>query len=318
MHREVDGAGEQRLLDLLGEQALAAGLRQRPVLDRVAGGADDLELDPLGARAHARRRAVAHLRACASASGLPRVPMRSRKVAAPRIAPPDLAMLRRSGGRRDRDHRDRAGFALAATSRSLARPDGEPGWWCSASRRPATRPRRRWSSGPRTGRGKILSNIVLSQVSEHAAFGGVVPEIAARAHVEALDLIIAKAMAEAGRTLRRHRRRRGRRRPRPDRRRHRRAHHRQGDRAGRREAADRGQPSRGARAHRPAHRRRRRSPIACSSPPAATPRSSPCAASATMCGSAPPSTTPSAKPSTRPRSCSASAIPAARRSRRRR
>ena len=48
------------------------------------------------------------------------------------------------------------------------------------------------------GRGKILSNIVLSQVSEHAAFGGVVPEIAARAHVEALDLIIAHAMAQAG------------------------------------------------------------------------------------------------------------------------
>src|SRR6201994_4831452 len=47
------------------------------------------------------------------------------------------------------------------------------------------------------GRGKILSNIVLSQVNEHAAFGGVVPEIAARAHVEALDLVIAKAMAEA-------------------------------------------------------------------------------------------------------------------------
>jgi N6-L-threonylcarbamoyladenine synthase len=48
------------------------------------------------------------------------------------------------------------------------------------------------------GRGKILSNIVLSQTSEHAAFGGVVPEIAARAHVEALDRIIAKAMTEAG------------------------------------------------------------------------------------------------------------------------
>jgi N6-L-threonylcarbamoyladenine synthase len=47
------------------------------------------------------------------------------------------------------------------------------------------------------GRGKILSNIVLSQVSEHAAFGGVVPEIAARAHVEALDFIIAKAMSQA-------------------------------------------------------------------------------------------------------------------------
>ena len=48
------------------------------------------------------------------------------------------------------------------------------------------------------GRGKILSNIVLSQTSEHAAFGGVVPEIAARAHVEALDHIIAGAMEEAG------------------------------------------------------------------------------------------------------------------------
>jgi N6-L-threonylcarbamoyladenine synthase len=47
------------------------------------------------------------------------------------------------------------------------------------------------------GRGKILSNIILSQVSEHAAFGGVVPEIAARAHVEVIDSVIAKAMAEA-------------------------------------------------------------------------------------------------------------------------
>jgi N6-L-threonylcarbamoyladenine synthase len=48
------------------------------------------------------------------------------------------------------------------------------------------------------GRGRILSNIILSQVSEHAAFGGVVPEIAARAHVEALDLVIGQAMSEAG------------------------------------------------------------------------------------------------------------------------
>jgi len=47
------------------------------------------------------------------------------------------------------------------------------------------------------GRGRIMSNVVLSQVAEHAEFGGVVPEIAARAHVEAIDHIIAKAMAEA-------------------------------------------------------------------------------------------------------------------------
>jgi len=51
------------------------------------------------------------------------------------------------------------------------------------------------------GRGAILSNVVLSQLAEHAAYGGVVPEIAARAHVEALDLIIATAMADAGKSF---------------------------------------------------------------------------------------------------------------------
>ena len=54
---------------------------------------------------------------------------------------------------------------------------------------------------PETGRSKILSNVVLSQVGEHARFGGVVPEIAARAHVEALDHVIAKAMAAAKQTF---------------------------------------------------------------------------------------------------------------------
>jgi len=52
-----------------------------------------------------------------------------------------------------------------------------------------------------SGRGRILSNIVLSQVDEHAAFGGVVPEIAARAHVETLDRVIGKAMKDAGRAF---------------------------------------------------------------------------------------------------------------------
>jgi N6-L-threonylcarbamoyladenine synthase len=47
------------------------------------------------------------------------------------------------------------------------------------------------------GGGRILSNIVRSQNEEHAPFGGVVPEIAARAHVDALDGIVARAMKEA-------------------------------------------------------------------------------------------------------------------------
>jgi N6-L-threonylcarbamoyladenine synthase len=48
------------------------------------------------------------------------------------------------------------------------------------------------------GAPRILSNIVLSQIAEHAPYGGVVPEIAARAHVLALDTTIARAMGEAG------------------------------------------------------------------------------------------------------------------------
>jgi N6-L-threonylcarbamoyladenine synthase len=48
------------------------------------------------------------------------------------------------------------------------------------------------------GSGRILSNIVRSQTEEHMPFGGVVPEIAARAHVDALDGIIAAAMRESG------------------------------------------------------------------------------------------------------------------------
>ncbi len=51
------------------------------------------------------------------------------------------------------------------------------------------------------GRAHILSNIVRSQFEEHAAFGGVVPELAARSHVTHLDGIIARAAAEAGMRL---------------------------------------------------------------------------------------------------------------------
>lgn len=49
-----------------------------------------------------------------------------------------------------------------------------------------------------SGEARILSNIVRSQFEEHAAFGGVVPELAARSHVSHLDGIIARAAADAG------------------------------------------------------------------------------------------------------------------------
>lgn len=47
------------------------------------------------------------------------------------------------------------------------------------------------------GFGNILSNEVRSQIAEHAPFGGVVPELAARAHVEVLDRLILRALGQA-------------------------------------------------------------------------------------------------------------------------
>ena len=44
----------------------------------------------------------------------------------------------------------------------------------------------------------ILSNIVSSQVDVHKEFGGVVPELAARSHIEKIDLIVQKAINESG------------------------------------------------------------------------------------------------------------------------
>ncbi|TAJ96722.1 MAG: tRNA (adenosine(37)-N6)-threonylcarbamoyltransferase complex transferase subunit TsaD [Reyranella sp.] len=46
--------------------------------------------------------------------------------------------------------------------------------------------------------GRILSNTVYSQLTEHRRFGGVVPEIAARAHLERIDGLVAQALDEAG------------------------------------------------------------------------------------------------------------------------
>ena len=48
-----------------------------------------------------------------------------------------------------------------------------------------------------TGEKKILSNIVSSQIADHRSFGGVVPEIAARAHLNHLEFIVEGALKEA-------------------------------------------------------------------------------------------------------------------------
>lgn len=50
----------------------------------------------------------------------------------------------------------------------------------------------------RAGRAEVLSSVVMGQGTLHAAFGGVVPEIAARAHSERLDLAVEQALESAG------------------------------------------------------------------------------------------------------------------------
>jgi N6-L-threonylcarbamoyladenine synthase len=45
---------------------------------------------------------------------------------------------------------------------------------------------------------EVLSSVIASQIAAHAPFGGVVPEIAARAHVESIDGIAARALSDAG------------------------------------------------------------------------------------------------------------------------
>ncbi len=47
----------------------------------------------------------------------------------------------------------------------------------------------------------ILSNIISSQVEVHRDFGGVVPELAARSHIEKIDLIVQKAISESGKKI---------------------------------------------------------------------------------------------------------------------
>ena len=49
--------------------------------------------------------------------------------------------------------------------------------------------------------GRVYSNIIASQIKTHALYGGVVPEIASRQHVEALPAVVARAVEQAGCTL---------------------------------------------------------------------------------------------------------------------
>ena len=281
-------AVEQPGLDFLGEQPLAADLGQRSVLDPVALGAhdDDLDRSPSSRPGSAASSAALTMRAWASAKGEPRVPSRSGGGASWLVSrgsakhrPSCLEMDVRDG-----DIVLGIETSCDETAVALVRAD-------------------------RT----VLSAPLFSQLAEHAPYGGVVPEIAARAHVEKLDLLIDQAMRRGRHRLRRPRRGGGHRRSGPDRRPHGGPADRQDDRACPRPAAGGREPPRGARADRPVRGRRSTSPICCCWSPAAIASSSRSRALAATACSAPPSTIRSARRSTRSRRCWGSAIRAGRR-----
>ena len=51
----------------------------------------------------------------------------------------------------------------------------------------------------RNGR-EVLSNVISSQVDIHTLYGGVVPEIASRKHIERINQVVDRALKEAGKT----------------------------------------------------------------------------------------------------------------------
>ena len=68
----------------------------------------------------------------------------------------------------------------------------------SRSRRPATTRARRSSRAD----GRILSNVISSQDRFHERYGGVVPEVASRHHLELVNAVVDDALQEAGIELR--------------------------------------------------------------------------------------------------------------------
>ena len=48
---------------------------------------------------------------------------------------------------------------------------------------------------------EVLSNVIASQIDTHTKFGGVVPEVASRMHIEVIDGVVKEALKEANVTL---------------------------------------------------------------------------------------------------------------------
>ncbi len=199
MHCDIDLAIGQRRLDFFCEQPLAANFGQWAVQDDVAAGLDDLDGDGVSGQPVYGGQPVADLLGLSYSKG-----------------GTACADGENGGGRQ------RLQYGLAGvTDVRVFLKRGESGLRSAFAIRPhpfardqiAAMDRDIFLLGIETscdetaaaivrrdvdGHGDIVSNIVRSQIEEHKAFGGVVPELAARAHVVHLDTIISRALDDAG------------------------------------------------------------------------------------------------------------------------
>ena len=174
MNGKIDPSGEQSLLQLLDEKTFATGLGEGAILDAITAGPDldKLAGDTDGGEKPAYLFGLGHRQARATGAQ----------------AQDGVRIILRH----DRLCSRGLGAFLAQGPRSLASLT-VLGLETSCDETAAAVVR-----GALPGPGEILSNVVFSQIAEHAPFGGVVPEIAARAHVEAIDVVVAQALTEAG------------------------------------------------------------------------------------------------------------------------
>ncbi len=174
MDGKIDPSGKQGLLQFLDEKPLAAGVGEGAILDAISAGPD---FDQFAGDAHGGE-ALTHV-----------FGLGHRQARATGAQAQDGV---RNILRHDRLCSRGLGAFLAQGLHCLASLT-VLGLETSCDETAAAVVR-----GAVPGPGEILSNVVFSQIAEHAPFGGVVPEIAARAHVETIDVVVAEALAEAG------------------------------------------------------------------------------------------------------------------------
>ena len=165
MDAEIHFVLEQRTIELLGPQRLAADSGERPVLDHIASRFDLHDLNPAIGPA---------LSGFDCGRDLARLSQRQRRSASPETKSLHFPPLVQAGALRQRAGREMTiilGLESSCDDSAVA--------LVSSDRR-------------------ILAQAVVGQNEAHQPFGGVVPEIAARAHVEILPSLIRKVLSESG------------------------------------------------------------------------------------------------------------------------